>query len=142
MHLINLSKIVSEGATKTIAPASSNAKSIGQLILVIVIFLLVLAATFFVTKWIGGYQKTKTANGNLQILEAVRLPSNKYIELVRVGKDKYIVVGVGKDEINVLTTLEAEELLATTDTSGQPMMPKKTFSQILNGFKDSLPKQK
>lgn len=143
MHLINLSKIVSDGATKVVAPASTNAKSITQLILVIIIFLVVLAATFFVTRWIGSYQKTKTANGNVQIMEAVRLPANKYIELVRVGKDKYIVVGVGKDEINVLTTLEAEDLVSTTDVgANQLATPKKSFSQILNGFKDSLPKQK
>lgn len=122
---------------------ANPAKGVGQLIVVIILFLIVLVATYFVTRWIGGYQKKKTANGNLQVVEAVSLGASKYIELVRVGKDKYIVVGVGKNEINLLSDdIESTDLVADSSQIAPVGQMKKSFSDILSGFKNSLPEKK
>ena len=123
----------------TISPKTTSS-SVLELVTVLLIFALILAATYFVTKWIGGYQKTKTSNNNLQIVEAIRLPSNKYVELIRVGKDKYIVIGVGKEEVNLLTELSDEDLMAINASPSKTNG--KSFSEILNGFKSSLPNNK
>ena len=59
-----------------------------ELITVIIIFVFVLLVTYYVTKWIAGYQKEHMRQGNLAITEAIRLPGNKYIEIIRAGEDK------------------------------------------------------
>ena len=50
---------------------SSALGSFIQLLGVLIIFLFVLAITYFTTKWIGNYQKTNFANKNLQIVESI-----------------------------------------------------------------------
>ena len=74
---------------------SSALGSFIQLLGVLIIFLFVLAITYFTTKWIGNYQKTNFANKNLQIVESIRVGNNKFIAIVKAG-EVYLVVAVGK----------------------------------------------
>ena len=106
--------------------------SVIDLITVLVIFLFVLALTYYVTRWIAGYQKTKTAQGNLSVIEAIRVSNNQYIQIVRAGTDKYLVVGVSKDNMTLLATLTEEELRA------MPLQPEKRTSKVGESFSDIL----
>lgn len=81
---------------------SSALGSFIQLLGVLIIFLFVLAITYFTTKWIGNYQKTNFANKNLQIVESIRVGNNKFIAIVKAG-EVYLVVAVGKDDVTLLT---------------------------------------
>ena len=83
---------------------SSALGSFIQLLGVLIIFLFVLAITYFTTKWIGNYQKTNFANKNLQIVESIRVGNNKFIAIVKAG-EVYLVVAVGKDDVTLLTQL-------------------------------------
>ena len=94
--------------------SSSFMNSVIDLITVLVIFVFVLALTYYVTRWIAGYQRTKTAQGNLSVLEGIRVSNSQSIQIVRAGTDKYLVVGVSKDQMTLLATLTADELHATT----------------------------
>lgn len=115
--------------------SNSFMNSVIDLITVLVIFLFVLALTYYVTRWIAGYQKTKTAQGNLAVVEAIRVSNNQYIQIVRAGTDKYLVVGVSKDQITLLTTLTEEELRALPDQGDRPRNTAAGFSDILEEFK-------
>ena len=89
---------------------TSTGESIFQLIIILVIFAGVLFAAYYVTRWIAGYQKATQFNRNLEIVEAIKLTTNKYVQIVRVGEDKYYVIALGKDEITLLGELSSEEL--------------------------------
>lgn len=107
-----------------------------DLITVLVIFLFVLALTYYVTRWIAGYQKTKTAQGNLSVAEVIRVANNQYIQIVRAGTDKYLVVGVSKDRMTLLATLTGDELRELpSQTAERPSKTEKGFSDILEEFK-------
>lgn len=80
-----------------------------QFMTVLILFVFVLAITYLVTRWIANYQKGKAGMGNLEIIETCRVASNKYIQIVRAG-EKYLVIGVGKDEVHMLSELSAIEL--------------------------------
>ena len=88
---------------------TSGFDSFIQLLGVLLIFIFVLAITYFTTKWIAGYQKSRSFNKNLRIIETLRLTQNKYIQIIEAG-EVYLVIGVGKDEITMLTTLTKEQL--------------------------------
>ena len=109
--------------------------SVIDLITVLVIFVFVLALTYYVTRWIAGYQRTKTAQGNLSVLEGIRVSNSQSIQIVRAGTDKYLVVGVSKDQMTLLATLTADELRATTLPMKQTSRPGERFSDILEEFK-------
>lgn len=80
-----------------------------QFVTVLILFVFVLGITYLVTKWIANYQKGKTIVGNLEVIETCRITSNKYVQIVRAGS-KYLVIGLGKDEIHILSELSEEEL--------------------------------
>ncbi|SFH62937.1 flagellar protein FliO/FliZ [Pseudobutyrivibrio sp. OR37] len=89
---------------------SSAGESFFQLIFALVVFVGILALTTFVTKWIAGYQKSVGLNKNLEIVEAIRLSNNKFVQIIRAGEDKYFVVAIGKDEVTLLGELSSSQL--------------------------------
>ena len=97
---------------------TSGFDSFIQLLGVLLIFIFVLAITYFTTKWIAGYQKSRSFNKNLRIVETLRLTQNKYIQIIEAG-EVYLVIGVGKDEITMLTTLTKEQLQKWVDYANE-----------------------
>ena len=75
----------------------------------IVVFVLVLAVTYFVTRWIGKYQQGISGSRNITVLETFRVTQNKYLQVVKVG-EIYMVIAVCKDSITMLTRLDKDEL--------------------------------
>ncbi len=88
---------------------ASSLESFIELIGALLIFVFVLVITWVVTRWMGGYQKAKRKNTNLDILETMPVGNGKYISIVRTG-GKYLVISIGKDEIHFLTELESSDL--------------------------------
>jgi len=105
---------------------SSTAGSISQLITVFLIFILVLLATAFTTRFIANYQKGQSVNRNMEVIETLRIANNKYLQIVRTA-GKYIVIGIGKDEISMLTEVSEDELIKLSTDNGKA---KETFSDI------------
>lgn len=121
--------------------ASGNfMSSMVELITVLCIFVFVLMLTYFVTRWIAGYQRTKTAQGNLSVIEAIRVSNNQSIQLLRAGTDKYLVIGVGKEEITLLATLSKEEL-RELPAGGISAKTGESFSDLLEAVKKKLPRK-
>ena len=117
--------------------STSTLESFGQLIKVLLIFVFVLAMTYYVTRWIGGYQKAHSYGKNLKLVETMNLGSNKMISIVRAGS-KYLVVAVGKEEMSLLAELSADEVQDLTDNE---TVTQESFQEIFNKLKDKLPKK-
>ena len=83
--------------------------SYAQLITVLLLFVVVLGVTAFVTKWLAGYQKQQGAGGNIQVIETSRISNGKYIQIVRIG-DTYMVIAVCKDTVTLLGQVPEESL--------------------------------
>lgn len=120
---------------------TSGFSSFMQLLGVLLIFVFVLALTYVTTKWIAGYQRGKSYNKNLRVIETLKLTQNKYIQIVEAG-EVYLVIGIGKDEITMLTTLTSEQLkdLDTYEVMKQAEAGE-SFQDILNKIKQHLPKK-
>ncbi len=101
-----------------------------QFIIMLVIFVAVLFATYYFTKWMASYQKDKTSGGNIEIIETARISTTKYIQIVRIG-EKYMAIGVGKDEITNLGEVSREDLVIKEDNPDSNL----SFKDILDKFK-------
>lgn len=113
---------------------STRLESIWQLFTITVIFLVVLAVTYYTTKLIAKLQKNNVYNRNIEVIETYKLTANKYIQIVKTG-DKYLVIAIAKDSVTMLTELNGDqlEILNTgTDTTGDTQ----SFSDIFNKLKD------
>jgi len=85
-------------------------EGIVQLVTVILIFLLVLGITFFTTRFVGGYAKSKIETGNIEIIDSARIAPSKYVAIIRTAS-KYHAIGIGKDEITYLCEIPEDDIV-------------------------------
>ncbi len=85
-----------------------------QFLSMLLVFVVVLAATYFFTKWMANFQREKTSSGNIEVIETARISTTKYIQIIRIGQ-KYMAIGVGKDEITSLGEISREDLIIKED---------------------------
>ncbi|MGN0390407.1 MAG: flagellar biosynthetic protein FliO [Wujia sp.] len=107
----------------------------------IVITVLVLILAFYSTKLIAKYQNNSmTAKSNIRFLESYRVGGNKLIAIAKIG-ERFFALGIGKDEIHVISELKPEELKLPEDQTESPEMTapdkKASFKDILANMKNS-----
>lgn len=112
--------------------------SILQLLGAIILFVGVLAATYFTTRWIARYQQGSLANKNIRVIETLKLTPGKYVQIVRAG-EQYLVLGISKENITVLATLGEEEILDPGPVAGAVMDV--DFGEILEKLKKRIQKK-
>ena len=105
----------------------STAGSFLQLVSLLIVFALVMALTYFVTKWIAKYGNAGNASTNIDVIETYRLSANRFIAIIRLGKEKYVACAVSKDHVALLAELAADELTFYQGSGERP-----------SGFRDIL----
>ena len=75
-----------------LAGLNSRWEAFAQLLTLLVVFIFVLALTYFATRWAGNMQKTKMAGRNIQILETMRVSNTKYIQIIKIGSKCFAAV--------------------------------------------------
>ena len=106
---------------------SGGADSYIQFMTVLILFLLVLAITWFVTRWMAGYHRGRISNTNIEVLDMISLSNNKYIQIVRVGQ-KYLAVAICKDTVTMLTEIPEQDLILSDGSELKTM----SFRDVLN----------
>ncbi len=87
----------------------SSIENFFQFVVVVILFIFVLAITYFTTRWIGGYQAGQQMERNIKVIETVKVTNNKFLQIIKIG-EKYYLISIGKDEIHLLTELSDEKL--------------------------------
>lgn len=106
-------------------------KSIGELIALLLIFIGILFLAYLSSKIAARFQTGSMRNRNMTVVETMRVQNNKFVQIVKVA-DKYIVIGIGKDEISFLTELDGSKLV---DEADSPDASKRTsFHDVLSMF--------
>ncbi len=114
---------------------SSTGENVFQLFVVIVIFIGVLVLSYYATKWIAGYQRAMNVGKNFEVIEITKIASNHYVMLLRAGSERYFVVGVGKEEVNLLGELSPDEVVLSEPTTVGTYGKKESFKEMLNRFR-------
>ncbi len=116
--------------------SSSRIEAFVQLITLVIIFALVLAMTYFATRFVGNYKKEKMAGSNISVLETFRLSNSKYIQIIKMGS-KFLAIAICKDSVTVLCELQESDL-EFTEVSTQ--VKSENFKAVLDKFKKDKPK--
>ena len=109
---------------------NTGLESVVQLITVLLIFVFVLAITWFSTRYIAGIQKDRYKTGNMELIETLRISNNKYIQIVRVGS-RYYCMAVCKDTVTMLGEIRKEEMTFSDNNAGANI----DFHRILESMK-------
>lgn len=121
-----------------IASMSSRIEAFAQLLTLLIIFIFVLAVTYYVTRVVGNYQKNKLSGSNINILETMRIANNKYIQIVKIGS-RVFAIAVAKDTVSYLCELDEDELIYKESSSGKMLINNDNFKEILEKFKKDKP---
>ena len=119
----------------------STGQSFFQLIVVLICFVAVLVLAYFTTRWLANYQKGHSYNKNLKIIETLKVSPDKYVEIIACGTDKYLIIGISKNEVSLLGELTKEELidldvnLPSDGTAGNNGGFTTGFNQIIDKMK-------
>ena len=121
-----------------ISSMSSRIEAFAQLLTLLIIFIFVLAVTYYVTRFVGNYQKNKLSGSNINILETMRIANNKYIQIVKIGS-RVFAIAVAKDTVSYLCELDEDELIYKESSSGKMLINNDNFKEILEKFKKDKP---
>jgi flagellar protein FliO/FliZ len=123
--IAEVNKAAGENAPKSFSTANNVLQMLGLVILLIII----LIAAYYTSRFVGRYKMGQFKNSNIQLIEAYRISSNKMVQIVKIC-NKYVAIGVGKDNITYITELDENEVL-THDTE----VDKPSFRQIFEKIK-------
>ncbi len=97
---------------------SGNAvNNFARFVSLLLIFILVLVVCYYTTRFVAKSQKGLRSGGNLELMESISLGGNRYLQLVRAG-GHYMVLALGKESVQLLCELEAEEVHSVAKTEG------------------------
>ena len=108
--------------------SSAGFSSFMQFLVVLFLFVVVLGITLWTTRWIAGYQKEKMSGSNMEIVDTMRLSSNQYIQIVRIGGE-YIVIAVSKDSVTKLAEIPSEQIILRQPSEGETLSFKELFEK-------------
>lgn len=111
-----------------------------KLLMLLIAFILILAASYYVTKWYARSGFIKKQTSNMEIMDTLSMGPNRQICILRVGRS-YIAVSVCKEQINFLMEIPEEELQFEREMPASAEMP---FKDILREMaeKKFRPKEK
>ncbi len=91
--------------------------NIGNILLAIIGFALILYLAYFATKKVGRRMSIKGVGGkNIKILDSISIGQNNAMLIVETA-GKVLLVGVTQGSISLITELDAENLKSDEDTS-------------------------
>ena len=104
---------------------------------VVVVFVLVLAGTYYVTKWIAKSGMIQSQSRNIKVIETFKITNGKYIQIIQLGK-KYYSIGVTKDQITFLTPLDEAQLDFSEEVrNGQKVSFKELLDKLNKNKKEN-----
>ena len=120
--------------------SSGGVTSVLKLIGLIILCILIIAASYFTTKFVGQRQLRGSAKSNFRNIDIYRISTNKYLQIVEIG-EKYFCIAVSKDNITLIAELDKEDIKNFPPAPGEKSF-KECMSLVLNkkkaGKKDSI----
>ena len=101
-----------------------------DVVVLLITFVIILAACILTTRLVAGRQMLKNKNKNIVPIETYQIAPNRYLQIVQIG-ERYIVISVCKDSVRFIAELSKEEL----HLQQEPPYQNKTFKEILSEWK-------
>ena len=75
----------------------------------VILFVLIIAACYYVTRFVGTKSMGEIRESNIKIIDTCRINQNQCLMIVCVGK-RYYLLASNKDSVSMLSELEQEKL--------------------------------
>ena len=112
---------------------ASGVESVLKLIGLIILCVIIIAASYYTTRFVGKRQAGMGGESNFKSLDIYRINQNKYLQLIAVGS-RYFVIAVSKDNVQLIAELNEEDI--TYWRSEKKVSFKDIMSKVVPGRKD------
>lgn len=123
-------KSLNEATSEVASDGFSTTDNVLQLLGLCLLLIVILFAAYYTSKFVGKYKLGQFKNSNIQVIEAYRIGTNKMLQIVKIG-NRYLLLGIGKDQITHLTELDENEVITHDLHEGE----KPSFRQIFEKLK-------
>jgi flagellar protein FliO/FliZ len=100
-----------------------------KLIGLIIVFILIIVACYYVTRFVGSRQLGKIKTSNFKPIDTYRLSQNQYLQIIKIG-NRFILIAVNKDSVSKLMDLSEDEIILFDKTGTDT----KSFHDIMSGM--------
>ena len=100
-----------------------------KLIGLLIVFILIIVASHYVTRLVGAKHMSGMKNSNFKIIDTYRISQNQFLQIVKAA-NRYYLISVSKESINLISELEESEVLLPEKTET------KSFSEIISAVKN------
>lgn len=101
----------------------------GSFLYIMLVLAFIILVCWFILRLTGRVRKRGSASGNLYLVESILVSAQNVVQIVKAG-DKYLVIGVTKERITLLSELDAEQIKEITPNT--PIGA--SFSKVLERF--------
>lgn len=102
----------------------------------IVLFCLIIVACYYVTRFVGTRSMGAIKEGNMKLIDSLRINQNQSIFIVRVGT-RYFLLSSSKDSVRLLTELAGDDVKELSSGTGKSF----GFQDILSSLTKKEPKE-
>lgn len=121
---------VNRAQTETTPESFSTTNNVLQLLGLVVLLIIILIAAYYTSRFVGRYKLGQLKNSNIQVIEIHRISNSKMLQIIKIA-NKYVAIGVSKDNITFITELDEGEVLTHEFNEGE----KESFRQIFDKIK-------
>lgn len=125
----------SSGTTETAEVFGNTTNSVLKLIGLIILCVLIIAASYFTTRFVGKKQLKTQAKSNFKNIDIYRVSNNKYLQIIQAGT-RYFLISVGKDNVSLISELKEEDIV-NWPPEPKNLSFKDVMSNIRNKNKDT-----
>lgn len=110
--------------------SDTRLSNVASLLGILAVCILVIAASYFFTRFVGGKQLSQQKNSNFKTIDTFHLAQNKYLMLLEVGR-RYFVIAVCKDTVTMISELSQEDITVWKKSASNTTSFKNIFSGML-----------
>ncbi len=109
----------------------STTDSFVQLVSLVFVLIIILVAAYYTSRFVGNLKMGQMKKSNFQVIDTYRISQNKALQIVKIA-NKYVVIAIAKDTIEVITELEEADVIIREFHNDE----KQSFKQILDKLKN------
>lgn len=89
--------------------------------------------SYLVSKYVGKGMNRNGSSHYMRVIDQLMVGQDRYVAVVQAG-DRYLLLGVTSQQINLLKELEADDLILLNADTGKGTVKVPEFKELLSGL--------
>lgn len=120
---------LNKGTSVNTPESFSTSNNVLELLGLCLVLAIILLAAYYTSRFIGRYKLGQLKDSNFQVIDMYRISNSKMLQIVKIA-NKYVVIGIGKDQITYITELDEGEVLTHEVKEGETQSFRDVFEKL------------